>query len=548
MIQPTNPGRRKFLQKASSGLLLLLPSSRYAAGASQEPSQKHLAAVHRGRRIVMMQDAYGDGHGATPLAGDFESWLKYRFSFIDELETQIDAIWWDMAAPAAYPNRGFATDVQQRCNNWLSQGHDPLAALVEGTHRRGLEAFFNHRISEVELDGKTHRLKKENPDWVLPTWWPHGMWNLVAPGLQDYKLKILKHLAENYDFDGIQVDFARHTPCLPPGRQWELRDHLTQFIRRLRLSLLERGQSRGRPYLLAVRVPRNIEGCRVDGFDVETWARERLVDIFTIGTRSIEVDVAAYQALRKYGDIKVQPCWDDHHASDAYQWQPIEFLRGVYSNWWHQGADSVVTWNWSNATPETCRTTDAAPGPDAHMSGFEQLGSLESMRNQNKTFAVDRRGAFPWAEGYFNRNQDAPLPMKLSRRAQSVRIPIRVEEPVAASRDGIKAVKLRAIVFGAEREDDFEARFNERPVDLHLRDPEWKDAQIFSPKPQPNSGKAAHHKVDPDQKLLRLDYILDPSRFRPGINAVELGLTKARADVSVQIEKLEIHLVYSLQS
>ena len=188
------------------------------------------------------------------------------------------------------------------------------------------------------------------------------------------------------------------------------------------------------------------------------------------------------------------------------------------------------------------------PGPDAHMGGFEQLGSLESMRNQNKTFAVDRRGAFPWAEGYFNRNQDAPLPMKLSRRAQSVRIPIRVEEPVAASRDGIKAVKLRAIVFGAEREDDFEARFNERPVDLHLRDPEWKDPQIFSPRPQPNSGNAAHHKVDPDQKLLRLDYILDPSRFRPGINTVELGLTKARADVSVQIEKLEIHLVYSLQS
>ncbi len=548
MIQPTNPGRRRFLQRASSGLLLLLPSSRYSVRASQAPmilSQKHLAAVHRGRRIVMMQDAYGDGHGATPLGGDFESWLKYRFSFIDELKTQIDAIWWDMAAPAAYPNRGFAPDVQERCDNWLSQGHDPLAALVEGTHRRGLEAFFNHRISEVELDGKTHRLKKENPDWVLPTWWPHGMWNLGAPGLQDYKLKILRHLAENYDFDGIQVDFARHTPCLPPGRQWELRDHLTQFIRRLRETLLERAKSRGRPYLLAVRVPRNLEGCREDGFDVETWARERLVDIFTIGTRSIEVDVAAYQTLGENGAIKVQPCWDDHHASDAYQWQPIEFLRGVYSNWWHQGADSVVTWNWSNSTPETCRTTDAAPGPDAHMRGFEQLGSLESMRHQDKVFAVDRRGAFPWAEGYFSRNRDALLPLKLRRQEQSVRIPIRVEEPVARSRDRIKAVGLRAIIFGAEPENRFEARFNERSVNLRLRDPEWKDAQIFSPKPQPNSGKAARHKVDPDQRLLRLDFVLDPSRFRPGSNTVELSLSKARKDPRIQLEKLEIHVDYA---
>ena len=89
MIQPANPGRRRFLKKTSSGLLLLIPSSRYSESASKEPmilSPKHKEAVHRSRRIVMMQDAYGDGHGATPLAGDFESWLKYRFSFIDELK------------------------------------------------------------------------------------------------------------------------------------------------------------------------------------------------------------------------------------------------------------------------------------------------------------------------------------------------------------------------------------------------------------------------------------------------------------------------------
>ena len=234
------------------------------------------------------------------------------------------------------------------------------------------------------------------------------------------------------------------------------------------------------------------------------------------------------------------------HASDAYQWQSIEFLRGVFSNWWQQGADSVVTWNWSNATPETCRTAAAAvPGPDAHMRGFEQLGSLDSMRHQDKIFAVDRRGAFPWAEGYFSRNQDALLPLKLTRQAKSVRVPIRVQEPVAASRGAVKAVKLRVIVFGAEPEDGFEVRFNERSVDLRQRDPKWKDSQIFSPKPQPNSGGAARHKVDPDQKLLRLDYALDPGRLRPGINTVELSLAKARGDARIQLEKLEIHVDYA---
>ena len=107
----------------------------------------------------MMQDAYGDGHNSPPLSGDFRSWLKYRFSFLDELDSQIDAIWWDMAALASYPNRGFPPEIQRRADFWVDQGNDPLKGLVDGTHQRGLEVFFSHRISEVELDGKIYQLK-----------------------------------------------------------------------------------------------------------------------------------------------------------------------------------------------------------------------------------------------------------------------------------------------------------------------------------------------------------------------------------------------------
>ena len=182
-FRPDSPiKRRSFLKRALAGYLLA-PRVTVLAEAPVALSKNHIKAVHRRRRIVMMQDAYGDGHGATPLGGDFASWLRYRFSYLDELETEIDAIWWDMAALAVYPNQGFPADVQARFDAWSTVGNDPLKALVDGTHGRGLEAFFNHRISEVELDGKTFRLKTENPDWVIPTWWPHGMWNLGRTGI-----------------------------------------------------------------------------------------------------------------------------------------------------------------------------------------------------------------------------------------------------------------------------------------------------------------------------------------------------------------------------
>ena len=64
------------------------------------------------------------------------------------------------------------------------------------------------------------------------------MWNLAAEGLREYQVAILRELMTRYDLDGVQIDFSRHVPCLPAGRQWELREHVTGFMRMVRGMLL----------------------------------------------------------------------------------------------------------------------------------------------------------------------------------------------------------------------------------------------------------------------------------------------------------------------
>ena len=123
----------------------------------------------------------------------------------------------------------------------------------------------------------------------------------------------------------------------------------------------EVARDRGRPLLVSAKVPRNLEGCRVDGFDVETWVQEGLVDMFTLGSRSIDVDVTAYRRITEGRNIKLHPCFDDHHATDGYRYPPMEVLRGITSNWWQQGADGIMTFNWSNAPPETCKALGPRP-------------------------------------------------------------------------------------------------------------------------------------------------------------------------------------------
>jgi hypothetical protein len=45
----------------------------------------------------------------------------------------------------------------------------------------------------------------------------------------------------------------------------------------------------------------------------------------------------------------------DHHTADGCRNAVIEVLRGVFGNWWQQGADSVCTFNWENAPPDVQR-------------------------------------------------------------------------------------------------------------------------------------------------------------------------------------------------
>lgn len=543
--------RREFLKYAGAVSLGMFGATSVSAEPNEsapfELSDQHRRAVDRQRRIVVQYDAY------SALGIDFEKWIDYRFAYADEQGSQIDSLWWDIGplGPAVYPRPANHPKVE----SWRKLGIDWVGRLVEATRKRGLEVFWNHRVSEVDLNpdghgaawkGQPHPFKKKHPDWVLKTWWPHGLWNYAVPELRQFKVDLLRQLAESYDLDGFQLDFARHVPCLPPGRQWELRHHVTQFVCMVRTMLLDVAKRRGRPILLAARVPRNLEGCRIDGFDVEAWAKQNLVDILTLGTRSVDVDIAAYRRVTAGSHIKLQPCLDDHHATDGYQYPPIEFFRGVFANWWQQGADSVVTFNWSNAPAEMCEAVGTRPGPASQRQAYHEIGNPATLAQRDKVFVVERRGGYPWAEGYLNHNDTALLPVTLNEDGTPTALTVRISDDLPALAHQLKQVTLRAILFRASETGELRVRLGGAALQLLHRDPEWKDPQIFSPRPQPASGGAGDYKVNPRQKLLCLDFAVDPRQLRVGENRVDLNLVMGKTpERRVVLEKLEVHVGYA---
>ena len=538
----------------------------------QQLSEQHIAAVNRRRRVVVNFDSIHAEPAFTDV--DIEQLVKLSFTFADDEGSQIDSIWWNWSEghEGPYPSKVLQLFDHPGYKKWVEDGVDIMKIFLEETKKRGLEVFHSYRINGGDHDlGAVSRIamKEAHPEWLIyPSWRPVGMWNFAFQGVRDYKLRILREVAEDYDFDGLELDYARGCPVLPPGHQWENREKLTDFMRAVRSMTLEVEEGRGRPFLLAARVPENLEGCHFDGLDVETWAREELLDIFVIGIRSFDVDVAAFRRITAGKNMKLFPCLDDHHTSDGYNWPPIEVLHGVFASWWRQGVDGVYTFNWNYAPHEEALRIGLAgaphypaPGP-AHRQLYREIGSPQTLERKDKTFVVQRRGggghgpSVPVPEDwttprgkYFNTNMFAPLPAGLANDGKAdTLLTVYVGDDVANDAARIRSITLGVLLSDPAAEGLPEDERIERTA-IRI----WRGRDYLYNLP-PSKGIEDRIELRLNNALLGrptvdqgwLVFAAQPDQFAVGSNLVGLRVTERPPETreEISVEKLEVQVQY----
>ena len=537
-------------------------------------SADHVAAIECDRRVVVNFDVFPSMMQLPSI--NVEHMKAVLFEFIDDPQTRIDSVWWNFTEgnEAYWPSKILPFIEAPPYGEWEKTGFDPVQTLLDETRRRGLETFFTYRIngSDNDVSGRVPRLpmKEEHPDWLIHTWNKtigeatgqrlNGYWNFPVKGVRDYKLSILEEIAGQYDYDGMEIDFARVCPVLPPGQQWENRDALTDFMRSVRSMMLRAGERRGRPWLLAARVPENLVGCHMDGLDVETWAREELVDIFTLGCRSFDVDIAAFRRITEGTRIKLHPVLDDHHSTDGYRFPPIEVFRGVMANWLHQGADGLQTFNFAYARSETLEKygmRDTWTGWPTHLQFYRELADIDAMNQRSKVFVVQRRGGGhgpfvvpnpeDWSTPrwmYFNTNMFAPLPAELDPDGRADTL-LHVYVGEQAPPDAEVTVRLLLSDDSAANLPD-----GERLQRVVVATIGHEDGRLENSPPA--LGIEKHMELRLNNALLEASPVEDgwlvfqalPAQLATGDNLVGLKLTgmKQKARGRVTIEKLEIHV------
>lgn len=377
----------------------------------------------------------GNPHGYSEYPQSLDAFLAKVYAPIEN--TQVGALFWCAGQHEAkwpsteIPMIGDAVDRRydtllamrgtENVRALFERGEDPYAAIVARGRELGLHVWASVRMNDnhfwavgpkgeaahpvdrtywmsdataalrPEDMAKTTaseltQARKDHPEWCLGDGappWASTSWNMAIPEVRELRLQFIKEACELADWDGIGLDWQRHSFHLPEHDGYRLRYTLTDLQRAARKLADGIAERRGRPFHVSVRVAATLESCRRIGYDVETWAREGLCDIIVPAGNSgldPDIDMEGFARILDGTGVKLYPGLDTDFRLNArrlmphLQWRDA-WIRGLAAGFWDRGADGMYAFNW-HATKETRRSL------------LTTIGNPETLERIDKVYAA----------------------------------------------------------------------------------------------------------------------------------------------------------------
>ena len=291
----------------------------------------------------------------------------------------------------------------------LAAGTDPLRVMVDFGHKNNMEVFWSFRLNDTHDGSRTNygpvmfranKLKNEHPEWLIST--PDvkpklGAWSAVdftRDEIRELAFRYVEEVCQNYEVDGVELDFFRHpvffkraaltgTECSDDERAL-----MTGLMQRIRTMTETEGLKRGRPILVAMRLPDSVEFCRAVGLDLEKWLKDGLLDLL-IPSGYFQLNEWKYSVdLGHQHGVKVYPSFDESRVKDEAAGKlrrSVMAYRGRALNAWQAGADGVYLFNSFNPKSPLWR----------------ELGSREGLASLDADYFASIRGLGAAAGGTY---------------------------------------------------------------------------------------------------------------------------------------------------
>ncbi len=280
----------------------------------------------------------------------------------------------------------------------------------------------------------------------------------------------------------------------------------------------EIGQERGRPFLLAVRTPDDLERSLGIGLDLEAWMREGLVDMLFLGGGyahfSLPVAKMA-EAAHAYG-VPLYPCINN--PGQLMDGKGNEMTRALATKWYADGADGIYFWNltapWEQIRDEA-RWRALRKRVYACLEGIDDPKALEG---REKIYAAAEEVWFPYAFI----SSAGVLPARLEPGSRTG-VPIVIGDDVPRlEREGrLESAELTLELKGALAKPE--------QLVVNLNGKTLAGGQLLQPEAE----------TDPS----RVTFALTAGALRQGENLVEAGLRESAPDGELTLSKAALRLI-----
>ena len=368
-------------------------------------------AARRPRKIIFNDDTH---ELALDNANTPEGFLAHRIAPL--ADTQVGTISWSVlcgqfdapvydskvqpiygdahGGPVKYWQR-----VTENVKTLTREYRCPLNLVCDFAHAHDMEAFASVRMNDVhdsfmDPNGMTV-WKRTHPQFMVDTRGMLPEFELYATAqdfshqaVRERKLEIIQEICERYEVDGFELDYVRHPVLFSRrmrGEPCEAEEIaiITSMLRQIRDLTDAAGERRGRPMLIAVRLPDTFATCLDNGMDVQTWLEQDLIDILIVGggyapwLLPVEEWV---EAARPHG-VPVYPCMNQCKES-------LPMVRALASNWYRAGGDGLYFWNL--ASPFEFKEGEELERMRRECYAcLDEVGDLQRLSGSDKLFCVD---------------------------------------------------------------------------------------------------------------------------------------------------------------
>ena len=287
--------------------------------------------------------------------------------------TKVSEALWD---PLKYDKKFPETNWTRSCRILYERGLDPYEIWTNKCRQIGISPWISLRVNDQHFAGQnlTHPYRARTLDF----WRDHPefrrtrdesdisnfnnyAFDFSHKEVRDYKLALVREFLDNWDVDGINIDWMRTSLNLAPGREEQDAHYLTDFMREVKKLADEFAAKRGHKIGVAVRVPIKPDKSREIGLCADEWAKLGLIDVLIVSqSYPTHFDLRIKEWKEALGDAekRVAIVAASDHGFSPYPCgelrDPPRARRGdmtvEYSNaWaetaWYKGADALYFYN-----------------------------------------------------------------------------------------------------------------------------------------------------------------------------------------------------------